>query len=234
MCREALELARQLDHPLTIAVAYWAYSFAHIIRGEPLPARHWAERVIAISEEYLLPLTLSQGILQRGWALAQLGDVDEGIARMREGVAGTSATGAAMGLPYFIALLGEALGKAGKPEVGLAEIDRALVTANQRGARFQISEILRLKGELLTAISKSNLPEAEACFRDAISAADKQGAKLPKLRSTISLARLLLAGRGGAKQARTALQPAYEAITEGRDIADLRGAAALLAELEAR
>jgi DNA-binding SARP family transcriptional activator/predicted ATPase len=232
LCQQALDLAQQLEHPLTTALAYWAYSYAHILRREPGPAKHWAEQEIAVCKEYLLPLLLSQGTFQLGWALAELGDLDEGIARMREGLAAISATGAEMGLPYFVALLGEALSKAGKQDAGLEEIDRALSTANEHGARFQISEMLRLKGELLamSSSSKSRASDAEACFRAAIAAADAQRAKLPKLRSTISLARLL-ARRGEPAKARAALQPAYEAITEGLDTADLQAAAVLLADL---
>jgi predicted ATPase len=230
-CRDAMTLAQQLDHPLTTAIACWTHSLAHILRGEPVAARHWAERVITVSEEYLLPLTRSQGILQLGWALVQLGELDEGIARMREGVAGTSATGAEMGLPYFMALLGEALAKAGRPDEGLAEIERALATADRHGARFQISEMLRLKGELLAMLS--NLPAAQACYRQAIAAADQQGAKLPKLRSALSLARLLME-KGGVARARETLLPAYGAISEGRDTADVREAETLLAELRGR
>lgn len=232
-CGETLALAQRLDHPLTTAIAYWGCALTHILRGEPLPARGWAERVIAISDQYLLPLTRYQGILQLGWALVQLGELDEGIARMREGVQGTSATGAEMGLPYFVALLGEALGRAGRPDAGLVEIERALATAERHGARFQISEMLRVKGDLLAMAGKSNRAQAQACYREAIAAADEQGAKLPKLRSAIRLARLLMA-QGKAGPARAALQSAYGAITEGRDTGDLKEAAALLAELGAR
>lgn len=232
-CGDALALAQRLDHPLTTAIAYWSCALTHILRGEPQPARHWAERVIAVSDQYLLPLTRYQGFVQLGWALVQLGELDEGIARMREGLEGTSATGAEMGLPYFVALLGEALGRAGRPEAGLAEVRRALATAERHGARFQISEMLRLKGDLLSVVGKSNGAQAQACYREAIAAADEQGAKLPKLRSAIRLARMLMA-EGKAAPARAALQSAYGAITEGRDTSDLREAAALLAELGAR
>jgi predicted ATPase len=233
LCEDALELSRELGHPLTTTIAHWSSGVAHILRGEPIPARHSAERIIALSEEFVLPLTRSQGLLQLGWALAQLGELDEGIARLREGIAGTSATGAEMGLPYFAALLGEALAMAGKPEAGLKEVEQALAIAERHGARFQLPEMLRLKGELLAMVSKSNLAEAQACYRAAIAAADRQDARLPKLRSAMSLARVLMA-KGGSAKAREALRPAYDAITEGRDTADLKAAAALLAELEGR
>jgi len=232
LCREALNLAQEVEHPLTTALAQWAYSYAHILRREPEPARRWAEQEIAVCEQYLLPLLLSQGTFQLGWALAELGDLDEGIARMRDGLAAIDVTGAEVGLPYFLALLGEALGKAGKPDAGLVEIDRALSTAYRRSQHFQLSEIQRLKGELLGQLSKSRLHEAEVCFREAIKVAEEQGAKLPKLQATMGLAKLL-AGKGEAAQARALLQPAYDGITEGRDLIDLKAAAALLADLRA-
>jgi len=229
LCGEALELARRVEHPLTTALTHWAYSLAHILRGEPEPARRWAEREIAIGEEYLLPLLRSQGIFQLGWARAELGDLDEGIEGMESGLAATAATGAQMDSLYFIALLGEALGKAGRPDAGLVEIEKALAAAKLHGARFQLSEVLRLKGELLLMRSKARLREAEACFRESIEVADGQGAKLPKLRTATSLARLL-AGRGEVAKARSLLRPAYDAIIGGRDLADMRTAAALLAD----
>jgi DNA-binding SARP family transcriptional activator/predicted ATPase len=226
VCRDAVDLAQRLDHPLTTALAYWASSYVHMLRREPEAGRAWAERAIAECDEYLLPLLRSLGVFQHGWALAELGDLDKGIAHMREGLAEISATGAEMGSPFYAALLGEALGKAGEPRAGLEEIERALATARERGESFQLSEMLRLKGELLMR-SKSTLPDAEACFRKAISSADKQGAVLSKLRATTSLARLL-ADKGGTTKARALLQPTVESITEGRDLSDFKAAAAVL------
>ena len=227
LCRETVDLAQGLAHPLTTALAYWACAYVHILRGEPAAAKHWAEREIAVCEDYLLPLLLSQGIFQHGWALGELGHFDEGIARMREGIAAIGVTGAEIGLPYYVALLGEALGKAGKPEAGLDEVEAALASARERGERFQVSEMLCIQGKLLTKLSKSRVGEAEALFRKAITAADKQGAKLPKLRATTSLARLL-AGKGEPAKACALLQPALDAITEGRDLSHFRTAAAQL------
>jgi predicted ATPase len=232
VCRDAVDLAQRLDHPLTTALAYWASSYVHMLRREPEAGRAWAERAIGECDEYLLPLLRSLGVFQHGWALAELGDLDKGIAHMREGLAEISATGAEMGSPFYAALLGEALGKAGEPRAGLEEIERALATARERGESFQLSEMLRLKGELLMR-SKSTLPDAEACFRKAISTADKQGAVLSKLRATTSLARLL-ADKGGTTKARALLQPTVESITEGRDLSDFKAAAALLAAFGTR
>src|SRR5205085_7779286 len=115
------------------------------------------------------------------WAMAAQGRFGPGIAKMREGLASTSATGAEMGLPYFIALLGEALAAAGDLPGGLAELDRALEIAAGNGARFQISELLRLKAELLLREPSNDPGMAERLLREAITAAHEQGARLPKL-----------------------------------------------------
>lgn len=229
---DAVQLARQLDHPLTTTIACWGRGVAHVLRCEPVAARHWAEEAVAISDEYLLPLTRSQGLLLLGWALARLGRSEEGIARMREGVTGTQATGAEMGLPYFLALLGEALADAGRPDEGLEEIELAIDIAQRHDARFQFPEMLRLRGELLNTLSKSNHAEALQCYRMALEAAESQGTKLAGLRAATSLARALMV-TGGSRKACEILQPAFGALVEGHDIAFVQEAAALLSELRA-
>lgn len=233
ICDEALGLAQELRHPLTTALTYWACSFAHILRGEPELAKQWAAREIAVCDEYMLPLLLSQGKFQLGWSLAQMGDLDEGIERMREGISAISATGAEMGLPYFNALLGEALGCAGKPEAGLVEIDRALAAVNRHGGRFQLSEMLRLKGELLATRHPMQRNEALVTLHEAIAVAQRQGAGLPGLRAAISLARQLAAA-GDIQHACAVLQPACDSIREGSDLTDVRTAQTLLAKLKNR
>jgi predicted ATPase len=116
---------------------------------------------------------------------------------------------------------------AGRPEEGLAEIGRALAMAEGNGARFQLPEVLRLKGELLLRRQKPDHAAAEACFREAVAAAQAQGARLPELRALTSLARLLRDGADAAA-ACGALASAYRWFTEGFDTLDLREARMLL------
>ena len=190
-CREALELATEVSHPLTTALAHWGLSYAHMFRREPAEAQRAAEQEIAICEEYLLPLLLSQGQFQLGWALAAQGALDEGIALMQKGLAAISATGAEMGRPYFSALYAEALAQTGRPQDGLAEIERALHIVETNRACFQLPEILRLKGELLKLLPNYDVDAVITCFRDAMATARMQGTPLLELRAATSLARFL-------------------------------------------
>jgi DNA-binding SARP family transcriptional activator/class 3 adenylate cyclase/predicted ATPase len=226
-CQDALILARQVSHPLTLALAHWGMSYLHIFRREPAAAQREAEAEIAICEEYLLPLLLSQGRFQLGWALAAQGALREGIVLMQEGLEAISATGAEMGRPYFLALLAEALAKSGAPQEGLKGIEQALHIVENNQARFQLPEILRLKGEALMLLPSPNTEAAAESFRDAMAMARKQGVPLLELRAATSLARVLHR-KGSRTEIRRLLVPIYRRCERMPESIDLREAHALL------
>lgn len=117
-CREALALAETMAHPLTLALAQWAFGYAHMFRREPAEVKLWAEREIAVCEEYLLPLLHSQARFQLGWACAEQGDLEGGLRLMRDGLDSIRATGAEMGRPYFAALTARrSRAQVGRPRV---------------------------------------------------------------------------------------------------------------------
>ena len=72
----------------------------------------------------------------RGWALAEQGQGEEGIAQIRQGLAALQATGAELTRPYFLALLAEAYGKGGQTEEGLAVLAEALAQVDKTGERY--------------------------------------------------------------------------------------------------
>jgi len=228
-CQEALALAEETSHPLTLALAHWALSYLHLFRDEPLACRDWAQREIDVCSEYLLPLLHSQGLFQLGWALAREGESAEGIKKMEEGLQRIRDTGAEMGLPYFVALLSEAYPQVGRVEKGLQQIEEALATADRNRAYFGHSEMLRIKGKLLLLAAPADTADAEACFRAAMAAAGRQKARLPELRAALSLADLWrLQGRAG--EAHSLVRPLYDALSEGHRTPDLRKAQELLNE----
>jgi predicted ATPase len=231
-CRETLALAERESHPLTMALAQWAFSYVHLMRGEPDAGRRWAEREVALSEKYVLPLLLSQGKFQLGWALADQGLLTEGIAAMLKGMVAISATGAEMGMPYFLSILAEAHGRNGQVIEGVALVDRALAVASETGARFQLPELHRARGNLLLRQGPSKASAAEACFTQALQVAREQAVKFPELHAARDLA-ALWSGQGALQKAHDVLTPVYAWFTEGFDTPDLKEAKALLNELRA-
>ena len=169
-------------------------------------------------------------VILRGWALAEEGQREDGIARMRQGLADLRATGAGLWRSSFLALLAEAHGRAGRPEEGLRALDEALTTAAKNDERAHEAELHRLRGELLLAAGPANGQKAEACLHRALEVARDQKAKSLELRAATSLARLRC-NRGQRTDAHDVLALIHGWFTEGFDTADLEDATTLLEEL---
>ena len=133
----------------------------HQFRREGQAAQERAEAVIALSTEQGFPFWLAWGTIVRGWALAEQGQGEEGIAQMRQGLAAWRATGAEMARPYCLALLAEAYGKVGQAEEGLTVLAEALAVVDKTGERFYEAELYRLKGELTLQVSSRKVSRSK-------------------------------------------------------------------------
>jgi len=199
------------------------------MRREPDEARRVVENWVVMAKEFGLPLLISQAQFQLGWSLAEAGDAKEGVREMRDGIAAISATGAAMGMPYFLCTLARACGEAGDIDEGLRLIESALGIA-ETGAKYQLPELLRIKGELLLHV-KSQEDAVAKCFQQSLSVARHQGTKASELRASLSLGRLYRA-HGNNKEALKLLSPICDWFTEGFDTPDLMEARTLLNKLQ--
>ena len=159
----------------------------------------------------------------------QVREVVEGLARIEDGIEAYRATGAALFVPYSLALLGTTYGVAGRAAEGLRFLAEALDAVNATGEHWFEPELHRLKGELLR-LASSDRGATEACFLRAMTIAREQNAKLWELRAATSLAGVW-AEQGRRAESHDLLAPLYGWFTEGFDTADLKDAEALLDEL---
>jgi adenylate cyclase len=228
---EALSRARSsqhvftLCHTLTIA-GLWLSS----VRHEPEKMSAYGEEVIALSEENGFLEWPSYGAFHRGWALAELGELEKGVTAMEKGVEGFKRQGGIPRLPFHLALLAHGYALLGEADRALTMLEQILTDAEQSGAALDKAEILRISGEVLLMGGEATEDEAERRFRAAIEVARTQEAKWWELRATASLARLL-AKQGNRDEARTMLADIYNWFTEGFDTRDLKQAKTLLDEL---
>jgi predicted ATPase len=233
--REALALAQELSHPYSLGFALFFAAKLHQYRREGQLTQERAEATMTLSTDQGFLYWLAMGTILRGWALAEQGQGEEGIAQTRQGLAVYRATGSELAQPYFLALLAEAYGKGEQVEEGLGVLAEALAMVDRSGERFYEAELYRLKGTL-TLQSKVQSPrfkvqeEAEECFHKAIEIARQQSAKSLELRAVMSLARLWQQ-QGKAKEAHQMLAEIYSWFTEGFDTKDLQEAKALLDSL---
>jgi len=226
--QEALALARELNHPFSLAdvLCYAGCVFSEMHR-DLQALKDNAEELMRLSREKVPPWSPT-GTRYWGAALAMLGQVQEGMARMREGMAACQSLGIRCFLSDSFGSLAEAQAKAGRPDEGLATLDEAFALVEETDERQWEAELYRLKGELL--LMQGDDAEAEASFQEAIEVARRQGAKSWELRATTSLCRLWQQ-RGRVDEARQMLGEIYGWFTEGFDTPDLQEARALLDEL---
>jgi class 3 adenylate cyclase/predicted ATPase len=233
-------LAQERSHPFSLAGARLLAAELHQLRRERSLTQEWAEAVITLAREHGFPQWVGQGTVLQGWALAEQGQVEEGISQIRQGLATNQALGVGILQSYYLALLAEAYRKAGLAKEGLATLAEALTVVDKSGERFYEAELYRLQGELTLQQfqvqgSKFRVPnpqaEAEECFHRAIEIARKQQAKSLELRAVMSLSRLWQQ-QGKKEEARQIMAEIYGWYTEGFETADLREAKALLEELK--
>ncbi|RDK10287.1 adenylate/guanylate cyclase domain-containing protein [Cupriavidus lacunae] len=225
----SLALARKQSHPFSLAHALCFVAELHQFRRDPRLTQEYAEACIALSTEQGFPFWLAWTTILRGWALAEQGQQQEGIAQMRQGLAAYQATGATLGYSHFQALLAQAYGHMGQIDSGLSALAEAKDAVERVGERYCEAEWHRVKGELilqssgLHGLRSGGEAEAEACFRNAIAVARRQHARSLELRATLNLAQLWRE-QGNIEPARELLTGIRRAFTEGFDSADMQDA----------
>ena len=222
--QQTLRLAEQLGDPFSQSFAYVAATAFHLRCREAEETRKWAVRLIALAREHGFSMRIASGMIYYGWALAEQGEVAEGIAQLEQGLHAIQQTGAELGRPFYLALLAEAYAKAERILDGLSTIDEGLAIAEKNGDRFYEAELYRLRGEGLLAQADQ---KAEVAFQQAIDIAREQQAKSFELRAMMSLSRLWHQ-QGKKTEAHQLLSEIYSWFSEGFETKDLQEAKALL------
>jgi class 3 adenylate cyclase/predicted ATPase len=233
---EALALAQKLAYGPTLAFALSYSAELHQLRREASLVRERAEAAISVATEQGLPYWLAWASIFRGWALAEPGCLQDGIAQLREGMNAEQAAGGEEHRSYFLAILAECHWRTGDREGGLRMLEQAMEIVAATGEHFYEAELHRLKGTMLLDAQRGDRgderpprcqDEAQACFLRAIEIAHAQGARSLELRAASSLARLWQrAGRND--EARRVLSDVFGTFAEGFDTSDWREARALL------
>jgi len=222
-CNEMLAIAERTANPGAVA-AVLAYA-ANVAREcrDLESVLQLTNRIMSFGRAWAAPALCTQG-----WAMAQRGEVEEGIAKMRQGLSRFQRAGLQGTYDYHRTALVDALLLRGEVEEALPIVRDGLARCQTLLDCFHQAELHRLEGELLRR--RGDEAGAAAAFRAALELAQRQSAKSYELRAAMSWARLLRDQRK-RDAARELLAPVHGWFTEGHDTHDLREAAALLAEL---
>jgi DNA-binding winged helix-turn-helix (wHTH) protein/predicted ATPase len=184
--RDAIALARRLEHGFSEAHALLYAARVHQLLGEPQTTREYAERARALARQSGFVQLVAWADVMRGWALAEAGEIDTGVTTMQDGIAEIRALGSREFLTYFLSLLAEGLARAGQTDPALAVATEALAISEGGGERFYTAELRRVKGELLHAAG-ADLSEAAGSVRAAVETARQQHARALECRALASL-----------------------------------------------
>ena len=224
----AIGHARSLGHDLGIAAMTWFAVHLAVHRREPLQALEQAQRVRALSEQHGFPLWQEIAKLGSGIALIQLERADEGRELIQQWLAWSHAIGyrAIRGFSLISAAQAECALRHFEAAAGLFEdAERELKLTDERW--FE-AELYRTKGEFMLARDgEAGAAGAQALFKQALSVARSQGARMWQLRACVSSARLLQT-QGKQEAATALLRPIFSHFTEGSDLQDVKDARSVL------
>ncbi len=221
---EAFSQGRRHAHTLAEVLCF--ASWIDWLTGSP---EVYAEETLALATEHRFPFYLGLALAFRGRSLIALGQAQEALTLLTQGLTELRAIGAVVSTPALFIWLAEAYALLGQPDEErncLAEAARIVEITEERWAEAEL--LHRVPGDLLKAIGDHS--GAERHYRQAIAVAERQSAKLIQLKASTSLARLWR-DQGKRPEARDLLGPIYHWFNEGFDAPVLKDAKALLDEL---
>jgi len=225
---EAVDLAKKVNHPYSLAFALFHIGFLHFWRREVELSLEYAQAVLDIAERHEFQIWKSVGTCLQGAGLASIGRAEEGLSQIQLGMdLYQGLKSPPIFWPLLRSLQAGVCGLAGKHEQGLILLDELIGYPSLGYGRVMLVEFLRLKGDLLLALSPENTSKAELIYLRALETAQGEGTSMQELRAALSLTRLW---RGTSKfdQGRQLLGKVYAKFTEGFTTVDLTEARDLL------
>jgi predicted ATPase len=227
VCADARRYADTSQHPFSEAMARTISLRVHQLRGEAAIVARQAGPAIALCEEHGFVHYLAMALILRGWATAQQGEFEKGIAEIQAGLEKERATDALLFELYTSGLLADACIKNERYEQAFDFLDQAQSRLDDENSeRYYAAEIYRLLGETYLR-SHQDLDQAERCFCRGLEIAREQKAKSLELRLCVSMYDLYEL-RHNADTYRPQLGEIYGSFSEGFDTPDLVRAKARL------
>ncbi|MBV8870522.1 MAG: hypothetical protein JOY65_14070, partial [Acetobacteraceae bacterium] len=225
--------ARRRGHAFNLAYVLTLGTSVFNYLSQPDEVLRRAEEAERLGRDNRLPFVTGALVpIHSGIALIRRGQVSEGIASLRAGLAFWEATGGRSDTPYHKSVLAAGMAQLGDLDGALSLIEEVIAQVERPGweARYYYAETLRIRGGILAR--KGDMEGAERNHVASLDWARRQQAKSFELRTATSYARLLR-DQGRVGKAHDLLAPIHGWFTEGFGTQDLREAKALLDELAA-
>jgi tetratricopeptide (TPR) repeat protein len=173
---EAIRLAELTEHTFTVAVAHWAASTLHLLKGDWTKARSLIEHWVAAVRTGNIALQLPTAVASSAWVLAQLGEASAAVNRLREGeplLEHQAARGLVFQHGWDYHSLGRACLLLGRLDEARRLGERAL-ESSPRHPGFA-ANALHLLGDIAIHPDRFDAERGEAHYRQALALAEPRG-----------------------------------------------------------
>ncbi len=179
----SLELSERVDRPVTRAQVWFMRAILHLNRAELPQFGEWVEKVRAYSVDRNIRYWRTLSSAYSNWGRAMAGNREDGIARLQASIDSYLGSGARLGLVNLYVLLANLQLATGSRDAALESIALAEEHMASSGERLTEVELLRSKARALMAGPRPEVGPAITELRRAVDVAERQGARLPQLRS---------------------------------------------------
>ena len=177
-----------LDHAASKALFLGASFTIYQFLNDFARLQSIAKELLKIADEYGYALWKSWGLICNGWTVAQLGQVERGVAEMQQGITITRMAGGVILGPCSLAMLAEGLELMGKYDEALGTLEEALIYSKKKDEVYYLSQLNCLKGKCLQKLGAEEA-EIEKYFKQAVAVAKEQDIPMIELQAALSLAK---------------------------------------------
>jgi tetratricopeptide (TPR) repeat protein len=218
----------QFERPFDVAWALQTKCELCALLGDNGALLATAAKIIEISERHGYRTWRGNGLIWRGIALAQSGDLDAGIIDASEGVGIWRSQGIVFNTPSLTYPLCSILVQAGRLDEASQLLDDLDTLVADTDEASHLAECIRIRGQI--AACNGDLRGAERLFEKAIGVSLQQEARLFELRATTGLASVL-ARQGRGEEGGTRLRAVIDGFETKHSIVDLVAARNMLDSL---
>jgi DNA-binding winged helix-turn-helix (wHTH) protein/predicted ATPase len=185
-CERAVELARRIGHPDSLAFAWLFHGWNHGFRRDWATCLKSVDAGMSVASEGDSVQTLAWNRCVRGWALAHIGRVNEGLEELTTGIECSRRIMGQVAIPQFSVMMAEILLLQDDVDGALRWLSQALELSNRQFDRYFDAELHRLSAVCL--LKKGERETAHDRLNNALDVAQSQHAATFELRAALTLA----------------------------------------------
>jgi len=140
-CRQAIRLARAIDHPYSQAVALAYACITHQMRHDLPELRNAVDELRQLCDRYDFAYYREWVLILDGWSR----DGASGADLVRRGIGNLKSEGAFARMPYWLSLLADLSARDSRPGAARATLDAALAAGRVHDDVWWLPEVMRMR-----------------------------------------------------------------------------------------